>query len=97
MTVNQNIYGWVVIGSEPNLRQFAFQRVAKCSAKVARFLPVPSSCTSISESLMRGAQSKSSSALGVSRIPGSGETGFGVFAGPAGHPFCIVSGRHSTG
>ena len=97
MTVNQNIYGWVVIGSEPNLRQFAFQRVAKCSAKVARFLPVPSSCTSISESLMRGAAEQEllgPRCLAHTRLWGDG---LRSLPGPAGHPFCIVSGRHSTG
>jgi len=34
-------------------------------------------------------------ALGATRIPGERETGFRVFADPAGHPFCIVFGRHS--
>jgi hypothetical protein len=29
MKVNENIDSWVVIGSEPGLRQLAFQRVAK--------------------------------------------------------------------
>jgi hypothetical protein len=29
MTVNEDIHGWVVIGSEPGLRQLAFQRVTE--------------------------------------------------------------------
>ncbi len=34
--------------------------------------------------------------LGATRVPGERETGFRVFTDPAGHPFCIVFGRHST-
>jgi hypothetical protein len=34
-------------------------------------------------------------ALGAARAPGEHETGFRVFTDPAGHPFCIVFGRHS--
>jgi hypothetical protein len=36
-------------------------------------------------------------ALGANRKPGERETGFRVFTDPAGHPFCIVFGRHGTG
>jgi hypothetical protein len=36
-------------------------------------------------------------ALGATRVPGERETGFRVFTDPAGHPFCIVFGGHSTG
>jgi hypothetical protein len=35
-------------------------------------------------------------ALGATRLPGERETGFRVFTDPAGHPFCIVFGHHST-
>ena len=35
-------------------------------------------------------------ALGATRVPGERETGFRVFTDPAGHPFCIVFGHHST-
>jgi hypothetical protein len=31
--------------------------------------------------------------LGAIRVQGERETGFRVFADPAGHPFCIVFGR----
>jgi hypothetical protein len=36
-------------------------------------------------------------ALGATRVPAAGETGFRVFTDPAGHPLCIVFGRHSPG
>jgi Glyoxalase-like domain len=36
-------------------------------------------------------------ALGATRVPGERETGFRVFTDPAGHPFCIVFGRHGAG
>jgi Glyoxalase-like domain len=36
-------------------------------------------------------------ALGAPRVPAAGERGFRVFTDPAGHPFCIVFGRHSAG
>lgn len=35
-------------------------------------------------------------ALGATRVPGERETGFRVFTDPAGHPFCIVFGRHGA-
>ena len=35
--------------------------------------------------------------LGATRFPGERETGFRDFTDPAGHPFCVVAGRHSTG
>jgi hypothetical protein len=36
-------------------------------------------------------------ALGATRAPGERETGCWAFTDPAGHPFCIAFGRHSTG
>jgi hypothetical protein len=36
-------------------------------------------------------------ALGAVRVPGERETGFRVFAGPVGRPFCIVFGRTDAG
>ena len=33
-------------------------------------------------------------ALGATRVPGERGTGYRVFTDPAGHPFCIVFGRH---
>ncbi len=57
--------------------------------------PILSSCTSIFASLTPAVRDLL--ALGATRIPGERETAFRVFADPAGHPFCIVFGRQSTG
>jgi hypothetical protein len=35
-------------------------------------------------------------ALGASRLPGELPSRYRVFADPAGHPFCLVFGRHNA-
>jgi hypothetical protein len=46
MRVNEDIDGWVVIGSEPGLRQLAFQRVTEWVPPRWPDLAYPSSCIS---------------------------------------------------
>ncbi len=97
MNVNENIDGWVVIGFGPGLRQLAFQRVAEW---VPPRWPDPAYPQQLHLDVRVDDADKAERellALGATRIPGDRETGFRVFADPAGHPFCIVFGRRTTG
>jgi catechol 2,3-dioxygenase-like lactoylglutathione lyase family enzyme len=98
MRVNENIDGWVVIGSGPGLRQLAFQRVAEW---VPPRWPDPGHPQQLHLDIRVTDADQAEQellALGATRLPATGETGFRVFADPAGHPFCIVFGpRPSAG
>ena len=96
MRVNEDIDGWVVIGSEPGQRQLAFQRVAEW---VPPRWPDPAYPQQLHLDIRVGDADRAEEellALGAVRVPGERETGFRVFADPVGHPFCIVFGRHDT-
>ena len=97
MTVNEDTGGWVVMGSQPGLRELAFQRVTEWvpprwpdptyPQQLHLDIRVPDADQAEQELL----------ALGAARVPGERETGFRVFPDPVGHPFCIVFGGHSPG
>ena len=96
MRINEDMDGWVVIGSGPGLRQLAFQRAAD-------WIPPRWPDRAYTQQMHldirvsdAGQAEQELLALGVTRVPGERETGFRVFADPAGHPFCIVFGHHNT-
>ena len=96
MRLNEGIDGWVVIGSRPGLRELAFQRDTPWAPpqwpdpafpqQLHLDILVPDADQAEQELLL----------LGATRVPAERETGFQVFTDPAGHPFCIVFGRHSA-
>ena len=95
MRVNEDTGGWVVIGSEPGLRQLAFQRV---TTWIPPRWPDPEYPQQIHLDIRVADADQAEQdllALGATRAPGGPETGFRVFIDPGGHPFCIVFGRHS--
>ena len=97
MRVNENIDGWVVIGSEPGVRQLAFQRA---TGWVPPRWPDPAYPQQLHLDIrVTDAEQAEQEllALGATRVRAERETGFRVFTDPAGHPFCIVFGHHSTG
>lgn len=96
MRINEDMDGWVVIGSRPGLRQLAFQRAADW---IPPRWPDPAYPQQMHLDIRvsdAGQAEQELLALGATRVPGERETGFRVFADPAGHPFCIVFGHHST-
>src|SRR5689334_5434378 len=97
MRVNEDIDGWVVIGSEPGLRELAFQRATEW---VPPRWPDPAHPQQLHLDIRVDDPDQAEQklrALGATRVPGKPETGFRVFIDPVGHPFCIVFGRHSAG
>jgi catechol 2,3-dioxygenase-like lactoylglutathione lyase family enzyme len=91
MRINEDIDGWVVIGSAPGLRQLAFQRAANWIPPRwpdPAYLDIRVSDPAQAEQELL--------ALGATRVRGERETGFWVFTDPVGHPFCIVFGRHAA-
>ncbi|GGK79243.1 glyoxalase [Mangrovihabitans endophyticus] len=96
MRINEDSGDWVVIGTEPGQRQLAFQRVAPYRApdwpesqhpqQVHLDIRVDDADTAERQVI----------ALGARRLPGELEGRYRVFADPAGHPFCLVFGRHSA-
>ena len=96
MRVNEDIDGWVVIGSEPGLRQLAFQRVTQW---VPPRWPDPAYPQQLHLDIRVSDADRAEQqllALGAPRVLGERETGFRVFTYPVGHPFCIVFGRYIT-
>jgi hypothetical protein len=94
--VNEDSGDWVVIGLEPGLRQLAFQRAAEW---VRPRWPDPAHPQQLHLDIRVSDAAQAERellALGATRVPGARETGFRVFTDPAGHPFCIVFGRHGT-
>jgi catechol 2,3-dioxygenase-like lactoylglutathione lyase family enzyme len=96
MRINEDSENWVVIGSEPGARQLAFQRVTPFTApdwpdpghpqRAHLDIRVDDADTAEQQVL----------ALGAKRLPGQLEGHYRVFADPAGHPFCLVFGRHGA-
>lgn len=93
MRVNEDADDWVVIGVEPGQRQLAFQRTEVWNPPdyhdpgKPQQLHVDIRVDDIDEAeqaILR---------LGAVRLKGKRETGFRVYADPAGHPFCLVFGR----
>jgi catechol 2,3-dioxygenase-like lactoylglutathione lyase family enzyme len=95
--VNEDIDGWVVIGLESGLRQLAFQRATEWVPPRWPDLAYPQQLHLDVRVSDADQAEQELLALGAARVPGEREAGFRVFTDPAGHPFCIVFGRHSTG
>jgi hypothetical protein len=79
--------GWVVVGRDGK-KGLTFQR------SEGRTSLDPTQGSDILVDDVEEAE-RSVLALGASRTPNDRETGFRVFADPAGHPFCLVYGRSS--
>ena len=96
MRINEDSADWVVIGSEPGARQLAFQRVADFSAPEWNDPRRPQQLhLDIRVDDVDRAEQQVL-ALGARRLPGELEGHYRVFADPAGHPFCLVFGRHNA-
>jgi hypothetical protein len=87
----------VVIGAGPGPRQLAFQRASHWVRPRWSDPAYPQHLHLDIRVSDAGQAEQELLALGGTRVPGECETGFRVFTDPAGHPFCIVFGRHSTG
>ncbi len=86
-----------MIGSQPGLRELAFQRVTEW---VPPRWPDPAYPQQLHLDIrVQDADQAEQEllALGATRVPSERETGFRVFTDPVGHPFCIVIGGHSSG
>ena len=64
MRINEDIDGWVVIGSQPGLRELAFQRVTEWVPPRWPTRRIPSSCTSIFASVILTGPSRNYSLWG---------------------------------
>ncbi|MET7636321.1 VOC family protein [Streptomyces sp. NPDC005078] len=94
MRVNEDSENWVVIGTEPGLRQLAFQRSEHW---VPPAWPDPQRPQQMHLDIRvddADVAERAVLALGARRLPGEWDGRFRVFADPAGHPFCLVFGRH---
>jgi len=97
MHINEDSNDWVVIGTEPGKRQLAFQRVAHyCTPDWADPHHPQQLHLDIRVDDPDTAQHQVVIALGARRLPGELDGRYRVFADPAGHPFCLVFGRHSA-
>ena len=79
MRVNEDIDGWVVIGSEPGLRELAFQLVTEWSRRAGLIRRITSNCISTSAWMTRIKPGRSSGRLAplvrqVSLRQGSGSS-----------------------
>ena len=93
MRINEDFADWVVIGLKPGDRQLAFQRATDW---VPPSWPDPGHPQQLHVDIRVrdvDAAEREVLALGARRLPAEVETGFRVFADPAGHPFCLVYGR----
>ncbi|WP_448626868.1 VOC family protein [Geodermatophilus sp. URMC 64] len=92
MRMNEESDDWVVIGREPGLRELAFQRA---ETYVPPEWPDPhrpqQEHLDIRVDDVEAAE-RAVLALGATKLPAERESGFRVFADPAGHPFCLVYG-----
>jgi hypothetical protein len=94
MRINEDSGDWVVIGSDPDARDLAFQRVTQWTAPDWRdprrpqqlHIDIRVDNVDIAEPEVL--------ALGATRLPGELAGHYRVYADPVGHPFCLVFGRH---
>lgn len=96
MKINEDLGDWVVIGRERGMRELAFQRVADW---LPPRWPDPRHPQQLHLDIRVDdieAAEPAVLALGARRLPARRETGFRVFADPAGHPFCLVFGQSKT-
>ncbi len=96
MRINEDIDGWVVIGSQPGLRELAFQRVTEWVPPRWPDSAYPQQLHLDIRVSDPDRAEQELLALGARRSRSERETGFLVFTDPVGHPFCIVFGRHGT-
>jgi catechol 2,3-dioxygenase-like lactoylglutathione lyase family enzyme len=92
MRVNEDSADWVVIGREPGARELAFQRAE--DYRPPRW-PDPDDPQHLHLDIRVDdvdAAEKAVVSLGARRLHAEHESGFRVFADPAGHPFCLVFG-----
>jgi catechol 2,3-dioxygenase-like lactoylglutathione lyase family enzyme len=97
MRVNEDLDDWVVIGTWPGLRQLAFQRVIEWFPPRWPDPAYPQQLHLDIRVTDADRAEQELLALGATRVPGEGETGFRVFTDPVGHPFCIVFGLKGSG
>jgi len=93
MRINEDSADWVVIGSVPGARELAFQRSPEW---IAPAWPDPHGAQQLHLDIRVDDVDVAEPqvlALGARRLYGPRESGFRVFADPAGHPFCLVFGR----
>ena len=96
MRINEDSENWVVIGTEPGARQLAFQRSGRSASPS---WPDPRRPQHLHLDIRVDdveAAEREVLALGARRLPGELEGRYRVFADPAGHPFCLVFGRHTA-
>ena len=92
MQVNEDSGDWVVIGRVPGARELAFQRAEHWvpprwpdpAHPQQEHLDIRVEDVDVAEQGVLKA--------GACRLPAEDESGFRVFADPAGHPFCLVFG-----
>jgi catechol 2,3-dioxygenase-like lactoylglutathione lyase family enzyme len=92
MRVNEDEDDWVVIGRDVGWRELAFQRADPYEPPrwpdpghpQQEHLDIRVDDVDAAEEAVL--------ALGATRLPTEHESGFRVFADPAGHPFCLVFG-----
>ena len=96
MRVNEDYGDWVVIGTEPGRRQLAFQRAEDWSPPEYHNPDKPQQLHIDIRVADIDAAERAILSLGATRLNGRRETGFRVYADPAGHPFCLVFGRTSA-
>jgi catechol 2,3-dioxygenase-like lactoylglutathione lyase family enzyme len=92
MRVNEESDDWVVIGRDAGWRELAFQRAA---TYVPPAWPDPGRPQQLHLDIRvadADAGERAVLAAGGRRLPAERESGFRVFADPAGHPFCLVFG-----
>ena len=92
MQVIQDSDDWVAIGFPPGDRKLAFQRTEHW---VAPRWPDPQFPQQLHLDIRVDDVEAAQEAvlkLGARRLPAQRESGFRVFADPAGHPFCLVHG-----
>jgi catechol 2,3-dioxygenase-like lactoylglutathione lyase family enzyme len=96
MRINEDNDDWVVIGTEPGQRQLAFQRVANYRPPDWPESHHPQQLHLDIRVDDADTAERQVIALGARRLPGELDGRYRVFADPAGHPFCLVFGRHSA-
>jgi catechol 2,3-dioxygenase-like lactoylglutathione lyase family enzyme len=92
MQVNEDSGDWVVIGRDAGWRELAFQRA---ETYVPPEWPDPQRPQQLHLDIRVDdvdAAEREVLAAGARRLPAAHESGFRVFADPAGHPFCLVHG-----
>ncbi|HLM07400.1 MAG TPA: VOC family protein [Blastococcus sp.] len=92
MRVNEDDGDWVVIGREQGMRELAFQRAADYTPPRWQDPDHPQHEHLDIRVDDVDAAERAVLALGATRLPNEHESGFRVFADPAGHPFCLVYG-----